>query len=125
MGYLDAVESEKFEVVHTCAGKTFSPLGSYFKSRGWLLLNGTFILCVPATDPVEHYQTNRIVFDNILSSTWNEGSKKLVINLTDGQTVSMDASGCGCGMGYIANAGPTDQPYTFTRVPSPMWHTNS
>lgn len=120
-------EPERFEIVQTSMGTSHTPVGSFFKSRGWLLLNGSYVLCVPDTSAESQgVGINRITFDNVLSSSWNEESKNLIVNLTDGTKVSMNSSGCGCGFGAVGNAGPTSSPYTFTRVANPPpWHTNT
>lgn len=86
------------------------------------MLDGTFVLCTPSQHTDR--DVDRRTYDNILSSTWSEQRKALIINLTDGNTVSMDANGCGCGMGAVGNAGPIEGGYAFNRVDAPPWHTN-
>jgi hypothetical protein len=129
MGYLVAEPSVGVEVVTTAAGKVDVAGTRYPKARVWLLADMTAVVCLPvvktSVEGVSNGGIERRVLEGVLGSSWSEKTKLLTVNLSNGLSLTVDAKGCGCGMGAVQNAGPVAGRYTLNRVRRPEWHTVS
>jgi hypothetical protein len=95
---------------------------TYPKARVWLLEDRTVVLCVP--DRTAPGRVRRESYNGAVESAhWAARSKQLTITLGGGETVAVNAKGCGCGMGAAGNAGPTAGAYDVVKVRQPEWYT--
>lgn len=112
MGFLaPAPPRTPVTIVETGAGKVFWPGGQSAKSRIWIMADRSVVICVAAPGG----GINRIVFEDIESAVLNRPTHTTLITLEDQRTVTLDARGCGCGMGAVGSAGPIEGPYEVQR----------
>jgi hypothetical protein len=112
MGYLTAEPTTEVQVVHTALGK----LGAGVKARVWLLADRSVVVCT-----VDGGVVTRTSHD-VLASQWDRRAKLLTVQLDGGGVLVLDAKGCGCNMGKVANAAPIDGRYHLVRIRTPEWH---
>lgn len=56
---------------------------------------------------------------------FERATQTLTVHLSSGQTLTVFGKGCGCGMGAVGNAGPTEDPYRLSKVRAPEWYSET
>jgi hypothetical protein len=127
MGFTgEAPPREQVLTVATVNGRV-SALGEQFpKARVWLLEDRSVVLCVP--DRAAPGRVRRVAYGPVVSAAWDKRAKALSVTVALGEdmgegTITVDARGCGCGMGAAGNAGPTAGKFDVVRVRTPEWYT--
>lgn len=120
MGFLDGGDDDRAEWLVVASARGRVTLGStvHAKGRVFVMEDRSVVLVLPG----EGGRGVRRVEYVALTSEWHPASKALRVTLSDGHTLSVDASGCGCGMGAVGNAGPSEERYRLTKVRAPEWH---
>lgn len=94
---------------------------SHPKARVWLLEDRSLVVCLP--DRTAPGRVRRESLGEVAQAVWNERTKILLATLSGGGTVTVNARGCGCGMGAVGSAGPTESKhFDVVRVRQPDWY---
>jgi len=129
MGFTgEAPPREQVLTVATVNGRVQALGESFPKARVWLLEDRSLVLCVP--DREAPGRVRRVAYGPVVSASWAAKQKALSVTVELGEdtgvgVITVDARGCGCGMGAAGNAGPTAGKFDVVRVRTPDWYTVS
>jgi hypothetical protein len=125
VGFLAPAEATpEYRVVGTAMGtaRKLSAEGAvleqWSKARMFVLESLEVVLVVPAGPGA----VDRVVGTTV-ASEWNRQSRQLTAVLESGEILTVNGQGCGCNMGAVGNAGPSDGQYRLVKVRRPEWHT--
>jgi hypothetical protein len=143
-GWLQTPDSVDISVVATAPGSATLMGQNFPKARVWILEDRSAIVCSVGPGGIErrkvfvrhgsfNRQTNRlvaevsqlpIVEESVTADIASADAEPSPPSTEQPLMLIVDASGCNCGMGAVANAGPFDSPYNIIRVRDPEWFEN-
>lgn len=105
--------------VFTAPGKLKIGTDQYRKARLWVLEDRTVIAVVPGTEDGGVWRRNLGLAERIVRTSRRE----LRVELAEDPDLAVEIteSDCGCGMGYVASAGPVLGKWKIVRVRRPDW----